>query len=481
MSHSDLGRPTYGYGEVAYHPGLPEGPGGEDRPAGHGWGAEDGAGSFTLTREFEASAPRPAAESRAPWPRAPAPVSQQPAAPAPGDQQVVGQYLADTYVGEQYLADEFAAAPGEPGPRQERAGQSAPAGGQPGRRWLVIAAAVVAVGAGITAVMLTGGHQAGPVNRIPAAGGVVAPSAPASKTPGQAAVPAVPITKAQAQSVVAGYTTANNSANAQRNATRLATIETGSSFAIDAGLYQMQQAAGSAAYPAFGPVQTTYYIPRNEPAGGPRWFVVQVANAFFSSPKRVTNTEYLLFTQATPVSPWLNSIEPYVLSGANGPRIAVGADGFTTAVAATATSAAVPPGRLATLTAASLDGTATGPAAVAGPGNLADRSAQQSWRGKLPGATVTDTHAASNDGQFALLTASGGALVFYTDTAQLTITPPAGSMLNLAVPGFYSAAQPLTRAGLRYLDQFAAYDPPASQHAGAPSIVADYSGITAKN
>lgn len=162
-------------------------------------------------------------------------------------------------------------------------------------------------------------------------------------------------------------------------------------------------------------------------------------------------------------------------------QVAVGADGLTTAVAATATSAAVPPGRLATLTAASLDGTVIGPAAVAGPGNLVDRSAQQSWRGKLPTATVTDTHAVGNDGQFALLTASGGALVFYTDAAQLTITPPAGSMLNLAVPGFYSAAQPLTRAGLRYLDQFAAYDPPASQHAGAPSIVADYSGITAKN
>ena len=452
MSHSDFGRPPYGYGDVA------------------------------LTREFDAPAPRAATESREPWPRAPAPVSLQPVAPAHGDQPAVGQYLADPYVGEQYLADEFAAALGEPGPRQEPDGQSAPAGGQPGRRWLAIVAAVVAAGAGITAViMLTGGHQAGPVSRIQAAGGVVAPSAPASKAPGQAAVPAAPITEAQAQSVLAGYTTANNSANAQRSATRLATIETGSSFAIDAGLYQLQQAAGSASYPAFGPVQTTYYIPRNEAAGSPRWFVVQVANAFFSSPKRVTNTEYLLFTQATPVSPWLNSTEPYVLSGANVPRIAVGADGFTTAVAATATSAAVPPGRLATLTAASLDGIATGPAAVVGPGNLADRGAQQSWRGKLPTATVTDTHTASHDAQFALLTASGGALVFYTDTAQLTITPPAGSMLRLAVPGFYSAAQPVTRAGLRYLDQFAAYDPPASQHAGAPSIVADYSGITAKN
>src|ERR1700722_12573747 len=134
MSHSDFGRPPYGYGDVALAREL---------------------------GEFEASAP--------PWPRAPAPVSQQPVAPAHGDQPAVGQYLADPYVGEQYLTDELAAVLGEPGPRQERKGQSAPADGQPGRGWLVLGAAVVAAGAGITAViMLTGGHQAGPVSRVPA-------------------------------------------------------------------------------------------------------------------------------------------------------------------------------------------------------------------------------------------------------------------------------------------------------------------------
>ncbi len=39
-----------------------------------------------------------------------------------------------------------------------------------------------------------------------------------------------------------------------------------------------------APYPPFSPVQATYYVPRDEPAGRPRWFVVQVANAFSRQP-----------------------------------------------------------------------------------------------------------------------------------------------------------------------------------------------------
>jgi hypothetical protein len=269
----------------------------------------------------------------------------------------------------------------------------------------------------------------------------------------------------------------NNSANAKRGDAQLATIETGSSDAIDAGLYLTQQAAGAATYPAFGPVSATYYLPRTEAAAGPRWFAVQVSNAFFSTPAKVSSVEYLVFTQATPGGPWRNAIEPYLLSGASAPQVAVGADGLTTAVAAAATSLAIAPGQIPAITAASLDG--TGP--VANPGNLADGTDRRFWQGKLPTATITDTHAPATgaDGEtFALPTAGGGALVFYTDAADLTITPSAGTILHLTVPGLYSPAQSLTSAGLRYLDQFAAYDPPAGS--GTPRIVADYSGITGK-
>jgi hypothetical protein len=344
-----------------------------------------------------------------------------------------------------------------------------------------------AVGAAI--VMFALGHARG-------GAGVAAPTAapsssageaaatgtgPAGTAPAGAGASATPLTLAAARSVLSAYTTANNSANATRSAATLATVETGGSYAIDAGLYTVQAAAGAAPYAAFAPAAATYYIPRAEPTDGTRWFVVQVSNAFAANPGKVTSTEYLLFTQAASGGPWQNAIEPYLLAGADAPQVAVDGGGLATAVSATATSLAVAPGQLATQTAASIDGTGGG-VTVADSGALADRSDQAFWRGKLPTATVTDQNAAATGaaGQtFALRTTNGGALVFYTDAAELTITPPAGSVIHLTVPGLYSSAQGLSRAGLTYLDQFAAADPPAG--AGAPRVVADYSGITGKN
>jgi hypothetical protein len=270
----------------------------------------------------------------------------------------------------------------------------------------------------------------------------------------------------------------NNQANAARSDALLTTIETGSSYAIDAGLYQAQRAASSAPLGAFSPLEATYYIPRGESSFSTRWFVVQVANAFAASPKKVSSTEYLLFTQPSGGA-WREAIEPFGLSGASPPRLSLSADGLVTAVGPDASGPAVVPGQLAALTAASLDGTSAAADTVADPGNLADLADGRSWRQRVPEGTVTDQHAAATgaDGaEFALRTADGGALVFYTDAASLTVTPPAGSVLHVTVPGFYSAGQSVSRVGLAYLEQFAAYDPPAG--GGAPRVVADYSAIT---
>jgi hypothetical protein len=355
-------------------------------------------------------------------------------------------------------------------------------------RWLIPAAlAVAGAAAGAAIVMFALGQSRSPAG--PATPTTGTSSSARAGASARAAGPAAatgdadttPLTLATARSVVAAYTAANNSANARRNAATLATVETGGSYAIDAGLYTVQAADGAAPFAAFAPVTSTYYIPRGEPAGGTRWFVVQVANAFSANPKKVTSTEYLLFTQAASGGAWLNAVEPYLLAGANTPQVAVGGDGLATAVSPSATSVAIAPGQLAERTAAAVDGTRAG-VTVADQGALADLSDQTFWREKLPTATVTDAHTAATGaaGQtFALRTTDGGALVFYTDAAALQITPPAGSVLHLTVPGFYSDAQSLSRAGLSYLDQFAAADPPAG--AGTPRVVAEYSGITGKN
>jgi len=443
----------------------------------------DGGASWSATSVLASSRPPAAPPPPFPPPPTAAPPSPPPpwaAAPAPGD-----RFEGDLYAGGQHDSAPYLNEPWWNPDAQPR-----------GRRWLIPAVvAVLAAVIGATLVLLTSSHPKAPVAAGPArrttpttaAAGPArrtTPPTPAASRPAaspKTAAAAPPLTLAAAEAALAAYTTGNNSANAERSDSELATVETSGSDAIDAGVYATEAAADRPPYPAFAPAAATYYIPQTEPAGGPRWFVARVENAFSANPKKVTSTEYLLFTQAAPGGTWLNAVEPYLLPGANAPQIAIGADGLAKAVSVSATSPAVAPGQLAGLTAASLNG-AGNAVSVPGAGEPADRSAQKFWEGKVPNATVTDTDAAAMgaDGQtFALLTTNGGALVFYTDAAELTITPPAGSVLRLTVPGFYSSADPLTRAGLTYLDQFAAYDPPLN--AGTPTVIGEYSGLTGTN
>jgi hypothetical protein len=333
-------------------------------------------------------------------------------------------------------------------------------------RWLVGALVVVGGASVGAALVLTGGHSAGQASatRSPAPPRAVPPTAAAPPAAG-----AGPLTLAQASQVLAGYTSANNAANAQRSDSVLATIETGSSYALDAAIYRVEQAENEAPYPPFGPQRAQYYIPRE--SAYPRWFVVQVANADLASPGTITGTEYLLFTQAAPGAAWKNTVEPYVVTGAATPAVALGAGGLATPVTA-ATPLAVPLGQIAQVTASSLNG--AGP--LPDPGNLADVMDKAFWQRKLPASSVTDAHAPSGDGVYGLRTSDGGALLFYTDAAELTLTAPAGEVMHLAIPGFYSPGQTLSRAGIGYLEQFATYDPPSGD--SGLRVVADYSGIT---
>jgi len=333
-------------------------------------------------------------------------------------------------------------------------------------RWWAAALVAAAAGSVAAALVLTSGSggQPGTAQSAPP----LPTMAPALPTPPPPPAPQGALTMAQAKQVLAAYTTANNTANAQRSDSLLATIETGSSYAIDAGLYRLQGAENAATYPAFGPQRAQYYIPRE--TGYPRWFVVQVANAELAAPAKITGTEYLLFTQAGAGAPWQNAVEPYLLSGAAAPSVALGAGGLATPVTA-AMALSVPVGQIAQVTASSLDGAGQLP----NPGNLADIMDRAFWQGKLPASSVTDAHTPSGPA-YGLRTSDGGALLFYTDAAELTLTAPAGEAMHLTIPGFYSPSQSLTRAGVGYLEQFATYDPPSGS-AGL-RVVADYSGIT---
>ncbi|MGH3171564.1 MAG: hypothetical protein ACRDN0_37595, partial [Trebonia sp.] len=343
-------------------------------------------------------------------------------------------------------------------------------------RWVVRGAiAAAALAAGTATALLVGGVPAkAPVAAGHSAATKAAPAPKASEPRASGPQGNEPvITVAGAKAVLAGYTSANNTANARMSDGLLAAYETGSSYALDAGSYRQQAALKTGPYPAYGPVQTRFYIPR-EPAAYPHWFAVQVTNALLVKPgqtRQPANVEYLVFTQAAQGARWLEAAEPYVPRGGATPQVVLDAGGFATAVAAGATGLAVTPGQMAMATAQSL----TGPGPVPPPGDLAISAELAYWQRKLPKGTVTHVSQAPADGAvYGLRTQGGGALLFYTDTAELTMTAPPGQVFHLAVPGFYDSGQSLASADLVYLEQFAAYDPPA----GTPRIVALYSGIT---
>ena len=101
------------------------------------------------------------------------------------------------------------------------------------------------------------------------------------------------------------------------------------------------------------------------------------------------------------------------------------------------------------------------------------------WQSRLPtGSTDTDKHQAGPAPVFGLRTKDGGALLFCSLTAQLTIAPPLGETFALDIPGYYSPSEPLNSAEVGYIEQFATYDPPQGQ--SDPHIVADVSSIASQ-
>jgi hypothetical protein len=365
-------------------------------------------------------------------------------------------------------------------------------------RWVTAGiTAVVAAALGAGVIIVTHSRNSSlpssalPLGTTSPGGGapvLIRPSAPASAgtaapggTGGAAAgatgpgALAAPLTQPQAQQVLTAYTTANNTANAQASQSVLATVETGSSLAIDSGSYQRAKAAGSAAYPAFSPVRATYFIPLESPAAYPHWFAVHVKNAFLSAPGKVINGEYLVFTQASPGAPWLERLEPFVVNPGAEPAIALDANGYATAVTPNDANLVLSPAAASGATATAFDSGGQ----PATPGTLAAGQEEEAVRPQVPAGTTTAIrHAGTSGPVVGLRTADGGALLFYDIGATLTVTAPAGSTLSrLNVPGFVAPGGQATSVTLDFLEQFATYDPARGHGTGLP-IVADYSGIT---
>jgi len=396
---------------------------------------------------------------------------QEPAVPGPGS-------LGGGFVhAASYRMHRSPARP--PAPRKARAARDTPL--RPGRVLIAAALAGLAVGAGIAATagqpairLAPADNPAATSQYTPTIGPAATPSPAASSAPptpnpspsaGAAGPPA--ISTAAAQRVLASYWAANNQANKARSDTLLARIEAGTSYQMDAGAYRTGRAAGSASgYMPVTAQNPVLWIPR-QPAGAyPRWFAARVTYTG-------QGAGYLVFTQPQAGAPWKNVLEPYLLHGTGpGPFVTTDAGGYAAQADPDAAGLAVTPAQIEEQTAASLDGAA---AAVGNPGNLADMRDEAYFAAHLPpGSAAGDRHSPGGM-DFAVQTTGGGALVFYSLSATVSLTPPPGQALEIGIPGYYTPARPQTSTvTIRYVEQFAAYLPPG--HARA-QLLADASGI----
>ena len=299
---------------------------------------------------------------------------------------------------------------------------------------------------------------------------------PASPGPGAPAALAAPITRARAQQVLSHYTTVNNTANGTASDTLIAGVETGSSLAIDQGIYRQQRATRSGGFPAFAPASARYYIPLEDPASYPHWFAVRVSNAPATNPAMVTSREYLVFTQDRPGGPWLDSIEPFIRKDKAPPPIALDGNGFAKTVRVSSSGLLLSPSVASGATAAALN---AGTGQPANPGNLAIDSDRAALARRAPGVSLTAQRSGTTMRVFALRTADGGALLFYDVAARLTLTAPAGATLKVTIPGYLSPGEGARTATLTYLEQYATYDPPRHNGNLLP-VIADYSAITGR-
>ncbi len=347
----------------------------------------------------------------------------------------------------------------------------------PIRRGPLAVAALVLVSVCVIAVIAFPHARAIRLTPTDDPGAAASQSVPSVRS-GRLSPPAEPpaITRTGAERVLAHYWSVNDAANQSRSDTLLARIEAGSSYAMDAGAYQMSRASdpSNSRYAPFTAENPVYYIPR-QPAGVyPRWFAARVTYATLASPQHVTGAGYVLFVQDSKDTAWKNVLEPYLLSSTGpAPFIETDAQGYAIQEPlASAAGLTTSPAQIPQLTARSLDGAS---AALKNPGNLADLRDQAHFQARLPaGSAVTSRHGTSGL-VFALKTVGGGALVFYHLTARLSLTPPPGQTIQLGIPGFYSSSQALTFAAVDYADQFASYIPAGS---ASPAVVADASGIT---
>lgn len=236
----------------------------------------------------------------------------------------------------------------------------------------------------------------------------------------------------------------------------------------------------------------SFYLP--EPGGYPQWFVASVrrtvsmpaAQPLAGVPLTASGQVLMLFTKRDAAGPWLLASTSQLPQGMAMPKLAT-SGGHVEQVAASATKLLAGPDITGPLQAAVVDdgpSSAAARAVASGPLTTGMYAVQAAGaRSQTPRGDVTQWELeGAGYGQFALRTASGGALVFYDmylDTttevpAELAESSPVPAGPPIAVPREFEPflqpgkQAPRKRLITQLLLAFAAVDPASA--AGSPKI-----------
>ena len=278
-------------------------------------------------------------------------------------------------------------------------------------------------------------------------------------------------------------------------------LETGPRHAYDAASDSAELAPPAYTAPAF-------YLP--EQSGYPHFFVVAVTkrpashySAGAAAPVSVDGAEVhpfgpelLLFEQASAGASWLLASTVNLAVGETLPKLATDSAGYIQAVAPSAATLLAQPGEVGAFHAAVVDDGPASPAARA----VADGQLTTGlYRGALshadglrapPGDIYRWELMGTSYPEFALRTAGGGALVFYTMALDTTIAvpgyidkanpvrsgPPIQVQVNVRRLLPVGQAAPLIYLQTEQLLSFAAIDPPST--AGKIRVIAVGGGLT---
>ena len=342
-------------------------------------------------------------------------------------------------------------------------------------RWTrLLRGAVLAATAALAAVGCTSGSAS------TATGGTAGATAPA-------------VTLAQASQAFASYVATSDTAARTGDATLALSDVTGMQWAqVNTGFKTYRSLHLPPPYTRFTYQTPTLYLPA--PAGYPRWFAASVTRAprtpvsdgVLPVPEHVV----MLFEQASATAPWQLASTSELPDGVSLPVLAVNEDGQRPQVAMSQTAALLArPDVVGPLLAAVVDDGPSSPAARAVATGPLTTSLYQAARAGMGLSTPPgDVHQWELDGsnytQFALRTADGGALVFFTMYLDSTIAVPAelneSEPVNpgppITVPGELKVLLPAGTAAPRVelerqdLLSFAAVDPPAG--AGKIQVIA---------